>query len=64
MSIDGASRGPCPVRVVLAEGPHEIRFTFEPTGESRGERLTVKSGDRVTVRAEFTGATPPVKIQR
>ena len=64
VSIDGASRGPCPVRATLAEGLHEIRFTFEPTGESRGERLTVKSGDRVTVRAEFTGATPTVKIQR
>ena len=64
VSIDGSSRGPCPVRVMLSEGPHEIRFTFEPTGESRGERLTVKSGDHVTVRAEFTGATPTVKIQR
>ena len=64
VSIDGASRGPCPVRVTLAEGPHEVRFTFEPTGESRGERFSVKSGDRVTVRAEFTGATPTVKILR
>ena len=64
VSIDGVSRGPCPVRVMLAEGAHEIRFTFDPTGESRGERLTVKSGDHVTVRAEFTGATPTVKIQR
>jgi hypothetical protein len=49
---------------MLSEGAHEIRFTFDPTGESRGERLTVKSGDHVTVRAEFTGATPTVKIQR
>ena len=64
VSIDGVSRGPCPVRIMLAEGAHEIRFTFEPTGESRGERLTVKGGDHVTVRAEFTGATPTVKIQR
>ncbi|HVJ91085.1 MAG TPA: serine/threonine-protein kinase [Labilithrix sp.] len=62
--IDGVSRGPCPVRVTLAEGPHEVRFIFDPTGESRGERFTVKSGDRVTVRAEFTGATPTVRIQR
>lgn len=64
VSIDGVSRGPCPVRVTLAEGPHEVRFTFDPTGESRGERFSVKSGDRVTVRAEFTGATPTVKILR
>lgn len=64
VSIDGVSRGSCPVRVTLAEGPHEVRFTFDPTGESRGERFTVKGGDHVTVRAEFTGATPTVKIQR
>jgi hypothetical protein len=64
VSIDGTSRGACPVRVMLAEGPHEVRFTFDPTGESRGERFTVKNGDHVTVRAEFTGATPTVKIQR
>lgn len=64
VSVDGVSRGACPVRVTLPEGLHEIRFTFDPTGESRGERLTVKSGDHVTVRAEFTGATPTVKIQR
>ena len=64
VSIDGVSRGPCPVRVTLPEGPHEVRFSFDPTGESRGERFSVKSGDRVTVRAEFTGATPTVKILR
>jgi hypothetical protein len=64
VSIDGASRGPCPVRISLAEGAHEVRFTFDPTGESRGERFTVKSGEQVTVRAEFTRATPTVKILR
>lgn len=64
VSIDGVLRGPCPVRVMLSEGSHEVRFMFGPTGESRGERLTLKNGERVTVRAEFTGATPIVKIQR
>jgi hypothetical protein len=49
---------------LLAEGLHDVRFTFEPTGESRGERVTVKSGEQLTVRAEFTGASPTVKIQR
>ena len=63
-TIDGVSRGPCPVKLPLDPGQHEVRFVFEPTGESRGERFSVKSGDRVTVRAEFTGATPTVRIQR
>jgi serine/threonine-protein kinase len=62
--IDGASRGGCPARVTLEPGSHEVRFTFDPTGESRVERFSVKSGDRVTVRADFTSATPTVKIQR
>ncbi|MDB4939155.1 MAG: serine/threonine protein kinase [Labilithrix sp.] len=64
VSIDGASRGSCPVRVSLEPGQHDVRFQFDPTGESRGERFSVKAGDKVTVRAEFTGATPTVRIQR
>lgn len=64
VSIDGASRGPCPVRVSLEPGQHDVRFQFDPTGESRGERLSVKANEKVTVRAEFTGATPTVRVQR
>jgi serine/threonine-protein kinase len=64
VSIDGASRGACPVRVTLEPGQHDVRFQFDPTGESRGERLSVKAGEKVTVRADFTGATPTVRIQR
>ncbi len=64
VSIDGTSRGACPVRIGLEPGQHEARFTFDATGESRGERFTVKPGEKVTVRAEFTGAAPTVKIQR
>ena len=37
---------------------------FDATGESRGERFNVKAGEKVTVRAEFTGATPTVQIHR
>ena len=64
VSIDGASRGPCPVRVSLDPGQHDVRFNFDPTGESRGERFGVKANERVTVRAEFTGATPTLHIKR
>jgi hypothetical protein len=52
------------VRVNLEPGQHDVRFQFDPTGESRGERFSVKANERVTVRAEFTGATPTVRIQR
>jgi hypothetical protein len=64
VSVDGVSRGACPVRLAMDQGQHEVRFVFEPTGESRGERFGVKAGERVTVRADFTGATPTVRIQR
>lgn len=62
--VDGVSRGGCPARLTLDQGAHEVRFTFEPTGESLVERFTAKSGDHMTVRAQFTGATPTVKVQR
>ncbi len=64
VAVDGISRGKTPTRVALDPGPHDIRFTFDPTGESRGERIVTKSGEQVTMRAEFTGASPTVRIQR
>lgn len=64
VTVDGAARGPCPVRIALEPGRHDVRFTFDPTGESRGEPVTLKSGEQVTVRAEFTGATPTIRVQR
>lgn len=62
--VDGTSRGTCPTRLSLDAGSHEVRFSFGPTGETLVERVTVKSGEHVTVRAQFTGATPMVKTQR
>ena len=64
VAVDGVPRGPCPTKLALESGQHDVRFTFDPTGESRGERLVVKPGDRVTVRADFAGATPSIRIQR
>jgi hypothetical protein len=64
VSVDGLPRGACPVRLTLDPGAHDVRFVFDPTGETRGERLTVKAGERVTVRAEFTGASPMIRIHR
>ena len=63
VSIDGVSRGACPVRDVEVEpGVHDVRFDFEPTGESRGERIPLKPGAHVTVRADFTGTTPTLRV--
>lgn len=64
VTVDGIARGKTPTRVALDPGPHDVRFMFDPTGESRGERIVTKSGEQVTMRAEFTGASPTVRIQR
>jgi serine/threonine-protein kinase len=64
VSVDGVWRGACPQRLTLTVGGHDVRFLFEPTGESRGERFTLRAGERLTVQADFTGATPTVRYQR
>jgi hypothetical protein len=63
VSVDGVSRGACPARVALDPGPHSILFSFPATGESRGESLTLRAGDRMTLRADFTGAAPTISVK-
>ncbi|HEX3770883.1 MAG TPA: protein kinase [Polyangiaceae bacterium] len=63
VAVDGVPRGACPRAVALDPGPHAVVFTFPPTGESKGESLTLRSGERVTLRADFTGATPSIRSQ-
>jgi serine/threonine-protein kinase len=62
--VDGAPRGTCPRTVSLDPGSHDVRFVFDPTGESRGQPILVKAGEKITVRADFTRATPTVTILR
>ncbi len=63
VSVDGVARGACPRSIALEPGAHAVVFTFPPTGESRGESLTLRGGERVTLRADFTGATPSIRTQ-
>jgi eukaryotic-like serine/threonine-protein kinase len=63
--IDGAPKGACPLRALkIAPGTHEVRFTFEPTGESRGERIVLADEESATIRADFTVATPVIRVSR
>jgi len=64
VTVDGVGRGRTPARVSLDPGPHDVRFVFDPTGESRGERIVTRAGETVTMRADFTGASPTVRVQR
>jgi serine/threonine-protein kinase len=63
--VDGVAKGNCPVADVSVEpGDHDVRFVFDVTGDTTGTRVTVKANERVKLRADFTGATPTVRIQR
>jgi serine/threonine-protein kinase len=64
VSVDGTSRGSAPVHVTLEAGPHTVLFTFPATGESKGSRVSLHGGERVTMRADFTGATPMIRVSR
>lgn len=62
--VDGTSRGPAPVKAALDPGVHSITFFYASTGESKGITFTLKPGEHPVVRADFTSATPTVRIQR
>lgn len=63
-TVDGIAKGLCPVKLTVAPGPHEIRFTFDATGESRGERITAKPNERLSIFADFAAATPRIRTER
>ncbi len=62
--VDGSLRGDCPVRAAVDPGVHTVRFVFAPTGESQGEQLVLQPAETVTVRADFAGALPSVRVSR
>ncbi len=63
--VDGVSRGACPLRdLPIASGTHEVKFVFGPTGEARSEQVKVPASGHVTLRADFTGATPMIHVGR
>lgn len=64
VSVDGVPRGSAPTRAAVEPGTHNVSFAFPATGESKGMTVTVKAADRITLRADFTGATPTIRVQR
>jgi eukaryotic-like serine/threonine-protein kinase len=64
VTVDGTPRGACPARLVVDPGPHSIVFSFPATGESKSDALTLRAGDRMTLRADFTGVTPTIRTAR
>jgi hypothetical protein len=63
VSIDGASRGAAPRTVTVDPGAHSVSFAFPATGESKAMGVTLKPGERATLRADFTGVTPTIRVQ-
>jgi hypothetical protein len=64
VSLDGVGRGATPVHVAVEPGAHSVVFRFSATGESKAASLSLKPGERATLRADFTGASPSVRIDR
>lgn len=60
--VDGVARGACPVRAAVEPGPHVVVFSFPATGESKAERLSLRPGEHATLRADFTGAVPTLRV--
>jgi eukaryotic-like serine/threonine-protein kinase len=63
VTVDGAPRGSAPARVAVEPGTHAIVFAFPATGESKGASVTLRSGERATMRADFTGAKPTIRVE-
>jgi serine/threonine protein kinase len=64
VKVDGSPRGTCPTRVSVGPGSHTVEFSFAATGESEVEAINLQAGERVTLRADFTGARPTIRIDR
>jgi eukaryotic-like serine/threonine-protein kinase len=64
VKVDGVPRGSCPTRVNVGPGPHTVEFSFPATGESEVQPLNLQGGEKITLRADFTGAKPTVRIER
>ena len=64
VTVDGVSRGRAPTRMAVDPGPHTVLFTFPATGESKGDTVVLRAGERGTVTADFTGAQPTIRVRR
>jgi serine/threonine protein kinase len=63
--VDGSAWSSCPVKdLAIDPGEHDVRFFFDPTGESGGKRVTLREGDHATVRADFMSAEPTITVTR
>jgi serine/threonine protein kinase len=64
VSIDGVPRGAPPARVTVEAGSHTVLFSFPATGESKSEVIAVRAAEHATLRADFTGIAPTIRVQR
>ena len=64
VTVDGVSRGRAPARIAVEPGAHAVVFAFPATGESKAASLTLHPGERATMRADFTGAKPTIRVER
>jgi serine/threonine-protein kinase len=61
--VDGVARGAPPARLRVDPGTHTVVFSFPATGETKSEAIAVRAGERATIRADFTGAAPAIRVE-
>jgi hypothetical protein len=65
VSVDAAPSRPCPAAITVKAGAHRVRFTFgyATTHDSVDQTVSVATGERVTLRADFTAAVPRIRVE-
>jgi len=65
VAIDSSPARPCPAAITVKAGAHQVRFSFgyATTHDSVEQRVVVGTGEKITLRADFTAAVPRVRVE-
>jgi serine/threonine-protein kinase len=65
IEVDGRPRGSTPLfDLALSAGPHLIRLSCTPLGETVSQSLRLEPGESITVSGDFTGARGRALVRR
>lgn len=63
--LDGVVLGNAPIRRhAISSGSHRVEATFDPTGESLSESITVHTGETLRIIAKFRSPVPTLTVER
>jgi serine/threonine protein kinase len=59
-TVDAKRPRPCPFQILIPQGTHQVVFDYALTGDKPSSLVTLGNNQHVTMRADFTGATPQI----